>query len=78
VTGAIAHTQGGLRIDAGARVLREDNSPIAGLYAAGGTAAGMSGNGSGGYLSGNGLAHAFGTGLIAAETLVASLGAAGR
>ncbi|TDV55987.1 FAD-binding protein [Actinophytocola oryzae] len=36
-------TKGGLRTDADARVLRPDDSPIAGLYAAGNTAAPMSG-----------------------------------
>jgi hypothetical protein len=54
VTGALAHTQGGLRIDPTCRGLREDNTPIEGLYAVGGTAVGMSGNGPEGYLSGNG------------------------
>ena len=73
VTGALAHTQGGLRIDPTCRVLREDNTPIEGLYAVGGTAVGMSGNGPEGYLSGNGLAHAFGTGLIAGESLARSV-----
>ncbi|WP_163506509.1 FAD-binding protein [Fodinicola acaciae] len=36
-------TKGGLKIDEHARVLREDGTPIAGLYAAGNTAAPMSG-----------------------------------
>ncbi|KPI18936.1 fumarate reductase/succinate dehydrogenase flavoprotein domain protein [Actinobacteria bacterium OK074] len=36
-------TKGGLKIDEHARVLRPDGSPIAGLYAAGNTAAAMSG-----------------------------------
>ncbi|MFD8928890.1 FAD-binding protein [Streptomyces mirabilis] len=36
-------TKGGLRIDAHARVLRQDDRPIDGLYATGNTAAAMSG-----------------------------------
>jgi fumarate reductase flavoprotein subunit len=55
VTGALLHTQGGLRVDGQARVLRPDGGPVPGLYAGGGTAAGVSGNGGEGYLSGNGL-----------------------
>ncbi len=35
VTGGIAYTYGGLKIDTGARVLDADGSPIRGLYAAG-------------------------------------------
>ncbi len=69
VTGALAHTQGGLRVDAAARVLRGDGTPIAGLLAAGGAAACISGHGAAGYLPGNGLGHAFALGLIAAETI---------
>lgn len=68
VAGALAHTQGGLHIDANARVLDSDSRPIEGLWAAGGAAAGISGEDPAGYLSGNGLAHALATGLIAAET----------
>jgi fumarate reductase flavoprotein subunit len=64
ITGALFHTQGGLRVDKSARVLSE-GSPISGLYAAGGAAAGISGHGAQGYLSGNGLLSALGLGLIA-------------
>jgi len=71
VTGALAHTQGGLRIDAAARVLSAaDATPLQGLYAIGGAAACFSGDGPAGYLSGNGLAHALGTAMLAAEDLV--------
>ena len=35
MTGGIAYTYGGLKIDAGARVLDRSDAPIAGLYAAG-------------------------------------------
>jgi fumarate reductase flavoprotein subunit len=69
ITGALVHTQGGLRIDPSTRVLRPDGSPIAGLYAAGGTATGISGSGPDGYMSGNGLIQAFATGLIAGEQM---------
>jgi fumarate reductase flavoprotein subunit len=65
VTGALFHTQGGLLVDADARVLRPDLSPIPGLYAAGGAAVGMSGNGAAGYLAGNGLLAALGLGYLA-------------
>lgn len=64
VTGALFHTQGGLLTDGHARVLR-DGAPIPGLYAAGGAAAGISGHGAEGYLSGNGLLSALGLGYLA-------------
>jgi fumarate reductase flavoprotein subunit len=67
ITGALAHTQGGLKVDVHARVLRADGSVIENLYAGGGTAAGISGDGPDGYLSGNGLLSALGLGLIAGE-----------
>ena len=73
ITGALAHTQGGLRVDVHARVLRGDGSVIANLYAGGGTAAGISGDGPDGYLSGNGLLSAFGLGLIAGEHAAAAM-----
>lgn len=73
ITGALAHTQGGLRVDVHARVLREDGSIIPHLYAGGGTAAGISGDGPQGYLSGNGLLTALGFGLIAGEHVSAAL-----
>lgn len=68
VCGALFHTQGGLKVDIHARVLRPDSSPIPGLYAGGGTAAGISGGGAEGYLAGNGLLAALGLGRIAGET----------
>lgn len=77
ITGALAHTQGGLKVDVHARVLRPDGSVIPNLYAGGGTAAGISGNGPEGYLSGNGLLSALGFGLIAGEHAAAAI-AAGR
>jgi fumarate reductase flavoprotein subunit len=74
VTGALFHTQGGLRVDARARVLRPDATPIPNLYAGGGTAAGFSGTaGPSGYLSANGLMAALILGLIAGEQAGRSL-----
>lgn len=73
ITGALAHTQGGLVVDVHARVLREDGRPIPNLYAGGGTAAGISGDGPEGYLSGNGLLSALGLGLIASEHAAAQM-----
>ena len=72
ITGALFHTQGGLSVDGHARVLRR-GEPIEGLYAAGGAAVGMSGNGAAGYLAGNGLLAALGLGFIAGRH-VGSLG----
>jgi fumarate reductase flavoprotein subunit len=68
VTGALFHTQGGLDIDAQARVLRQDGTPLPNLLAAGGAARGVSGQAVWGYLSGNGLLSAIAGGHIAAHT----------
>ena len=68
ITGALFHTQGGLRTDERARVLREGR-PIAGLYAAGGAAQGISGHGADGYLAGNGLLGALGLGYLAGVSI---------
>lgn len=67
ICGALFHTQGGLKVDTQARVLRPDSTMIPGLYAGGGTAVGVSGRGAEGYLAGNGLLAALGLGKIAAE-----------
>ena len=68
VTGALFHTQGGLRVDGDAAVLR-DGQAVAGLYAAGGAAAGISGHGAAGYMSGNGLLSALGLGYLAGRAI---------
>jgi len=68
VTGALFHTQGGLDVDARARVLRADGTPFPNLLAAGGAARGVSGPALAGYLSGNGLLSAVAGGFIAART----------
>ena len=67
VRGALFHTQGGLKVDSCARVLRPDGSPILGLYAGGGTAVGISGKGYKGYSSGNGLLAATVLGKVSGE-----------
>ena len=67
VTGGILTTQGGLRVDTCGRVLRSDGSHVHGLYAGGGSAAGVSGPSADGYSSGNGLLCAFGFGWIIGE-----------
>ncbi|MFV1999741.1 MAG: FAD-binding protein [Acidimicrobiia bacterium] len=63
VTGALFHTQGGLRVNESGAVLRQ-GVPIDGLFPAGGAAIGVSGDSSYGYLSGNGLLSALGLGYL--------------
>jgi len=55
VTGALFHTQGGLKVDAEGRVLRADGQRLPNLFAGGGAARGVSGPGCSGYMAGNGL-----------------------
>ena len=78
VTGALFHTQGGLKVDARARVLRKDRSPFPNLYAGGGAARGVSGPASWGYIAGNGLLTATTFGRLAGETAGAQAQAAAR
>jgi fumarate reductase flavoprotein subunit len=73
VTGSLAHTLGGLKIDAHGRVLRANGAPIPNLYAGGGTAVGLSGDTPDGYLSASGLLTAYGLGMIIGEQVAASL-----
>jgi len=68
VVAAITHTIGGLRVDDRARVLRGDDAPVDGLYAAGVDAGGIA---TGGYASG--LAQALVLGLTAAESAANAL-----
>jgi len=65
VTGALFHTQGGLAVDAQARVLDRAGRPLPRLFAGGGAACGVSGDHVWGYLSGNGLLSAITLGRIA-------------
>ena len=72
VRGALFHTQGGLRVDGRGRVLAaRGRGPLPGLLAAGGAAAGVSGDTVGGYLSGNGLLTAAVYGRAAGEEAAA-------
>ena len=73
VTGALFHTQGGLQIDAAARVIRRNGTVFPNLFAGGGAARGISGTGASGYLPGAGLCCAVTLGRVAgrgAATLV--------
>jgi fumarate reductase flavoprotein subunit len=66
VTPGLFHTQGGLKVDRDARVLRTTGEPVPNLFAGGGAAAGISGrSGALGYASGNGLLTAIGLGRLA-------------
>ncbi len=77
VTGALFHTQGGLEIDTGARVLGTAGAPLPNLLAGGGAARGISGAHVWGYLSGNGLLTAVSQGRIAALSAAAQLRSTG-
>jgi fumarate reductase flavoprotein subunit len=66
VTGARRRTLGGLAVDASARVLDAAGRPIPGLYAVGGAAAGLGGEGTEGALAGTAALAALGLGRLAA------------
>jgi fumarate reductase flavoprotein subunit len=68
VVGAIYHTQGGLQIDAGARVVRPDGTPLPNLLAGGGAARSVSGPSSWGYLPAMGLCTAVTLGRLAGQS----------
>ena len=78
VTGGLAQTLGGIRVDQFGHVLRHDGSWIKGLFAAGTCTAGISGDSADGYLSGEGLLAAFGLGRIVGRQLHACLSGADR
>ncbi len=65
VTGALFHTQGGLLVNDGGRVLRANGMPLSNLFAGGGAARGISGRGGSGYLPGAGLCTAVTLGRLA-------------
>lgn len=69
VTHGVLATQGGAVVDTVGRVLRADGTPVPGLRAGGGTAAGLSGPDSDGYVSGNGLLSALGMGWVIGNDL---------
>ena len=70
----ITVTMGGIAVDGAARVLRPDDTPIPGLYAAGSTVGGVEGGPEAAYIGG--LIKAFLLGLVAAETAARDIGAA--
>lgn len=72
LTPGITFTMGGLRIDDRARVLDRQGQPIRGLLAAGGSAGGLQGCDSGGYVGG--LSPALVFGLLAGEQAAESAG----
>jgi len=65
VTGALFHTQGGLRTNEHGQVFHAKGKPFPNLYAGGGAACGVSGRADSGYLSGNGLLSAVVLGRLA-------------
>jgi fumarate reductase flavoprotein subunit len=65
VTGALFHTQGGLVVDGDGRVQRAGGGGFPNLFAGGGAARGISGDGAYGYLAGNGLLTATTLGRLA-------------
>lgn len=65
VGGALYHTQGGLMVDACARVLREDGSALPNVFAGGGAARSVSGPSAWGYLPAMGLCTAVTLGWLA-------------
>jgi fumarate reductase flavoprotein subunit len=71
VTGALFHTQGGLEVDDQARVRKRDGGSFPNLFAGGGAARGISGDGASGYLAGNGLLTATTLGRIAGHAAAA-------
>ena len=76
VTGGLYHTQGGLAVDGEGRVIRRAGGVLPNLFAAGGSACGVSGPADWGYLAGNGLLLAVALGRLAG-TAAAKLVTAG-
>jgi len=74
VVPGLTYTLGGLVVTPDAQVRREDETPIPGLYAVGGTMGGMAGGPLGGYFGGLGEGTVFG--LLAAERIAALRGTA--
>lgn len=72
VTHGLLATQGGVVIDTSGRVLDGAAKVIPRLYAGGGTACGLAGASSDGYMSGDGLLSAFGMGWIIGNALAAA------
>jgi fumarate reductase flavoprotein subunit len=72
----ISYTMGGIEIDAKARVIARDGRPLAGLFAAGACTGGIEGGPLGGYVGG--FLKAATLGLVAAETIAATIKVAAR
>jgi fumarate reductase flavoprotein subunit len=68
VTGALFHTQGGLIVDAEARVQRQLGGAFSNLFAGGGAARGISGPAVTGYLPGAGICMAITLGRLAGQS----------
>ena len=73
VTGARWRSLGGLAVDPTARVLDAQGQPIPGLYAAGGAAAGLGGEGTEGFLAGADTLAALGLARLAALDVIAQV-----
>src|SRR5881296_973750 len=73
VTGARWRSLGGLAVDPTARVLDAQGQPIPGLYAAGGAAAGLGGEGTEGFLAGTDTLSALGLARLAALDVIAQV-----
>src|SRR5437667_3657282 len=73
VTGARWRSLGGLAVDPTARVLDGQGQPIPGLYAAGGAAAGLGGEGTEGFLAGTDTLAALGLARLAALDVIAQV-----
>ena len=72
VVGALYHTQGGLQIDDSARVVDATGRPFRNLWAGGGSARGVSGPASWGYLPAMGLCAALTLGTLAGRSAAAA------
>jgi len=72
VTHGVLTTQGGLLVDPTDRVQHRSGGAVPALYAGGGSAAGISGPSSAGYMSGNGLLAALGFGWLIGDHLAAT------
>lgn len=75
VTGALFHTQGGLLVDEEARVLRPGGEPLPNLFAGGGAACSIGGEGGSGYLPGAGLCMALTLGWLAGTAAASQVAA---
>lgn len=71
VCAGITYTMGGIRVDAGARVLAQDGGTLPGLFAAGSAVGGIEGGAFAFYIGG--LCKALVLGMLAAESAVATL-----